>query len=79
MCFSVGLCLLRSGLSRGGGGVCSAFAGALSGTFCSSSVNLIVSQVQEECYTSLDICTVARTNPNAIVEVVQVPSHFPNR
>ena len=35
--------------------------------------------MQEECYTSLDICTVARTNPDAIGEVVQVPTHFPNR
>lgn len=39
----------------------------------------ISSKVQEECYTSLDICTVARTNPDAIGEVVQVPTHFPNR
>ncbi len=36
-------------------------------------------KVQEECYTSMDICTVARTNPDAIGEVVQVPTHFPNR
>lgn len=36
-------------------------------------------KVQEECYTSLDICTVARTNPDAIGDVVQVPTHFPNR
>lgn len=35
--------------------------------------------MQEDCYTSLDICTVARTNPDAIGEVVQVPAHFPNR
>uniref|UniRef100_A0A3B3Z672 Stanniocalcin n=1 Tax=Periophthalmus magnuspinnatus TaxID=409849 RepID=A0A3B3Z672_9GOBI len=39
----------------------------------------LLQQVQEECYTSLDICTVARTNPDAIGEVVQVPAHFPNR
>ncbi|TKS85085.1 Stanniocalcin [Collichthys lucidus] len=38
-----------------------------------------VREVQEDCYTSLDICTVARTNPDAIGEVVQVPTHFPNR
>lgn len=36
-------------------------------------------KVQEECFTSLDICTVARTNPDAIGDVVQVPTHFPNR
>lgn len=36
-------------------------------------------KVQEECYTSLDICTVARTNPDTIGDVVQVPTHFPNR
>lgn len=36
-------------------------------------------KVQEDCYTSFDICTVARTNPDAIGEVVQVPTHFPNR
>lgn len=39
----------------------------------------VLLKVQEECYTSLDICTVARTNPDAIGEVVQVPTHFPNR
>lgn len=36
-------------------------------------------KVQEECYSSLDICTVARTNPDTIGDVVQVPTHFPNR
>ncbi|XP_072310287.1 stanniocalcin 1, like [Eucyclogobius newberryi] len=39
----------------------------------------MIAEVQEECYTSLDICTVARTNPDAFGEVVQVPAHFPNR
>lgn len=42
-------------------------------------VFFVLLKVQEECYTSLDICTVARTNPDAIGEVVQVPTHFPNR
>lgn len=39
----------------------------------------VAAKVQEDCYTSLDICTVAQTNPDAIGEVVQVPAHFPNR
>ncbi|KAM9800945.1 stanniocalcin 1, like [Neosynchiropus ocellatus] len=39
----------------------------------------MIAEVEEECFTSLDICTVARTNPDAIGEVVQVPAHFPNR
>ncbi|XP_058473463.1 stanniocalcin 1, like [Solea solea] len=39
----------------------------------------MIAEVQEECYSSFDICTVARTNPDTIGEVVQVPTHFPNR
>ncbi|XP_037548588.1 stanniocalcin 1, like [Nematolebias whitei] len=39
----------------------------------------MIAEVQEECYASLDICTVARTNPDSIGEVLQVPAHFPNR
>ncbi|XP_054613687.1 stanniocalcin-like [Dunckerocampus dactyliophorus] len=39
----------------------------------------MIAEVEEECFSSLDICTVARTNPDAIGEVVQVPAHFPNR
>nr|BAD99601.1 stanniocalcin [Pantodon buchholzi] len=39
----------------------------------------MITELQDKCYDNLDLCRVAQANPEAISEVAQLPSTFPNR